>query len=734
MLPITLFAVGIVRKLSVEEREATERRTLIAARTLAEAVERETFSSIRTLQALAKSEELDQRDYESFYLEVRRVLSTQPWLTVTLVTPDGQPILNAKRPYGIELPPPNEPESLQRTIQTREPTVGNLAAGYIGNRMAFPIRVPILREGEVQYVLTAIMTPQALTDAVEKQTPIEDEWTRTVVDGEGIVVARTRDPQRFVGRRGTPPFLQKIAASSEGVYQDITLEGQQVYVAFHRITGSQWTAAVTVPVMVVEDPAQQAMGLVITAGLVSLLLSLAGAIALSEGISRSISRVTKGAKTLAQGGKPEVGFSSIQEVALLGNALETAANLLAEQERERMEHLDRVEAARAEAEAANRLKDEFLITISHELKTPLNAILGWSTLLQTGRLDAEKTEQAIATIERNARVQARLVDDLLDTSRIITGKLRLETEPVDLAAVITNALDSIRHGAEAKAIQLHTQLMPDMEPVLGDQNRLQQVVWNLLSNAVKFTPSGGNVTAKLKKVDNWAEITICDTGRGIKPEFLPYVFDRFRQADSSTTREFGGLGLGLAIVRHLVELHGGTVWADSKGLDQGAAFTLRLPLNRAPLKASPSSIPSHTESSIPSAALLVESDKLKGARILVVDDEPDARDMTAAVLTPQGATVRVCESAAEGFAAVTTWNPTVILSDIGMPQEDGYSFMARVRVWESAQGGRIPAIALTAFAREEDRNRAIAAGYDRHLAKPIDPVELVTLVAHLVSP
>lgn len=715
----------------MEEQEATERRTVLAARTLAETVERETSSTVRTLQALAESEELDQGNLEAFHTEIKRVLKTQStWLTIILVAPNGQQLVNARQPFGQPLPSVNERGSLLRVIQTKKPVVGDLAPGKLGQTLAFPIRVPVIREGQLRYILTAVITPQALTSTVETQAPIDGEWTRTIVDSAGIVVARTRAPERFVGQRGTPLFLEQIASGQEGIYQNTSLEGERVYMAFRRLKDSGWTAAVIVPIHVVHGPARQAMVFVIGSGIVLLILSMVGAIALSERISRSIASATQGAEALAEGKEPKVAFSAIQEVAMLGAALERSANLLAQQEQERTKHLARAEAARAEAEAANRLKDEFLITISHELKTPLNAILGWSTLLRAGRLTGEKMEQAIATIERNAKAQAHLVDDLLDTSRIITGKLRLETQPIDVSTVVTGALDSVQHAAEAKGIHLYLQKLSTIEPIMGDPNRLQQVIWNLLSNAVKFTPPGGQVTVELRSIDSVTEVVIRDTGRGIKPEFLPHVFDRFRQADSSTTREFGGLGLGLAIVRHLVELHGGTVEADSPGIDQGAIFTLRFPMTTAAPSARRQS-PQALTTPISELAVL-KTNKLPGLQVVVVDDEQDAREFIAAVLTQQGAEVKICSSAAEAFQVVTAWKPAVILSDIGMPQEDGYSLIAKVRAWESEVGTTIPAIALTAFTRKDDRERAIAAGFQLHIAKPVDPAALITAIARLV--
>jgi PAS domain S-box-containing protein len=402
-------------------------------------------------------------------------------------------------------------------------------------------------------------------------------------------------------------------------------------------------------------------------------------------------------------------------------------------EQQRLE-LARAQAARAEAEAANRSKDEFLATVSHELRTPLNAILGWSRMLRTSALDEPTRERALEVIERNAKAQGQLVEDLLDVSRIITGKLRLAVGPVNLTSVIENAIESMRPALDAKAITLQVALESETGVVSGDGERLQQVVWNLLSNAVKFTPKGGSVRVQLRRVNSHVEVNVSDTGKGISPEFLPYVFDRFRQADSSLTRAFGGLGLGLAIVRHLVELHGGTVQAESRGEGQGATFTIRLPI-LALHEAGWDGL--SLDAFQPSASrplAFKEAASLEGLTVMVLDDEPDARLLLTTILREQHAEVTAVATVEEAFAALTWVKPDIIVSDIGMPREDGYSFIRRLRALEAEQGEKwTPAIALTAHARDGDRLRALAAGYQSHIAKPADPLELVTVIYSLVG-
>jgi PAS domain S-box-containing protein len=399
-------------------------------------------------------------------------------------------------------------------------------------------------------------------------------------------------------------------------------------------------------------------------------------------------------------------------------------------EDERNQLLAREQEARAAAEAANRLKDEFLATLSHELRSPLNAMLGWTRLLNSRKFDEATTARALQTIERSAKSQAQLVEDLLDVSRIIQGKLRLNTRPVELVSVIEAAIETVRPATEAKEIDLQCVLDPGAGPVAGDSDRLQQVIWNLVSNAIKFTPKGGCVQVRLERVNSHVEITVKDTGKGIDPEFVPYVFERFRQADSSSTRVYSGLGLGLAIVRHLVELHGGTVRAQSEGEDKGATFTVKLPLLPILVEASPGEHSSRT------FALSVPFDNLpalKGIRVLIVDDEPDSRDLLVAALEQCEAKVFAFASASEALEAVSQLKPDVLVSDIGMPVEDGYSLIRKVRQLSAEQGGQIPAIALTAYARAEDRTKAIASGFQIHISKPVEPTELATVVASLAK-
>lgn len=401
----------------------------------------------------------------------------------------------------------------------------------------------------------------------------------------------------------------------------------------------------------------------------------------------------------------------------------------AEEEKSRLLASER--AARGAAEHASRMKDEFLATLSHELRTPLNAIVGWSHLLLQGDANKQDLQQGLSTIERNARVQTQLIEDLLDMSRIISGKIRLEIQRVSPESFIEAAIDSVHPAADAKDIRLERILDSHAGPVAGDPSRLQQVVWNLLSNAIKFTPRGGKVQVILRRSESHVELCVTDTGQGITPEFLPFVFDRFRQADASTTRKLGGLGIGLAIAKQLVELHGGSISVKSPGQGLGCTFTVQLPLMAIHAQ-SDGEPPVHSGDG---KALKVGHSQvaLKGVRVLVVDDEQDARDLIRRVLEDYNAEVVTACSADEAVPILESQKIHVLVSDIGMPVVDGYEFLKQVRLLKPESVGKIPAIALTAFARSEDRTRALMSGYQVHVAKPVEPTELVATVASVVG-
>ena len=389
-----------------------------------------------------------------------------------------------------------------------------------------------------------------------------------------------------------------------------------------------------------------------------------------------------------------------------------------------------LERAKREAEAASRAKEDFLAVLSHELRTPLSAVYGWARMLRSGKLQAEAAERALDVIVRNVDAQVQLIDDLLDVSRIITGKMRLDVRPVDLEAVIRAAIDAVRPAADSKEIRLQCVLDPRAVGITGDPDRLQQVVWNLLINAVKFTPKRGRVQVHLQRTNSHVEIDVSDTGQGISEEQLPHLFERFHQADSTSTRSHTGLGLGLALVRHLVELHGGKVTAQSPGEGQGATFTVELPVAIVRREQEREARAHPTARTV---LLSAAGPSLRGLRVLVVDDDRDGLDLVHAILVSSGAEARGCASASEGLKVVQEWRPHVLISDIEMPGEDGYTFIRKVRALDFTKGGKTPALALTAYGRVEDRLRTLSAGYSMHVPKPVDPAELGVIVASLAG-
>ncbi len=414
-------------------------------------------------------------------------------------------------------------------------------------------------------------------------------------------------------------------------------------------------------------------------------------------------------------------------VSVLSLVLDVTARKVAEEERSAL--LMRERDLRKHAEEADRLKDEFLATLSHELRTPLTSILGWASLVRNGEVEGPNVDRALETIERNARSQARLIDDLLDVSRIITGNLRLDLRPIDLAPIVDAAIDGLRPTAGAKQIQLHSHSDTKGCLVRGDPNRLRQIIWNLLLNAIKFTPRAGSVTVRLKCIEPHAQLIVSDTGEGISAEFLPYAFDRFRQAEGSMSRRQGGLGLGLAVVRHLVELHGGNVRAESGGEGQGSTFTVDLPLaveRRDPARAEDRKREIERRKGERLA-------RLDGLRVLLVEDDDDSRWLLGTMLKRQGAAVTSTSSSLEALNAFEVAAPDVVISDLGMPEENGLELMRKLRMFPAGRGGLVPAIALTGYATPKDRERALAAGFQLHLAKPVEASELIAAIFSLVG-
>jgi signal transduction histidine kinase len=578
LVPMIAFSVIAVLAFDRQQRTVVERGGVETARALMNAVDRELTTSITALQALATVRSLERDDLASFYDDARRVLASQPeWSTIILVTPAGQRVLDLSYPSGAALSPVAERESLERVVRTGQPAVGTLALGPL-KRLAFPVRVPIVRKGVLVYVLTGVLKPSAVDEILLRQK-LPAEWIGTIFDARRTVVARTGGTGQFLGGKVSTDFARVLDTEREGWTVTRTLEGVPVYTAFSRSDATGWGVGLGIPRAAVDAPLRRSLWLIAGGGLAFLVAAVALSAVIGKRITHPVTALSAAATAFgdradAPVSPPAGGPAEVQAVA---RAFTEAGTLLRARAAERDEALARAHATREEAEAANRAKDEFLAVLSHELRTPLNAVYGWARMLRMRTLSPGAAEHALEVIERNAAAQVRLIEEMLDISRIVTGHMRLQRSSVDLPAVIDSALDSVRPAAEAKSIRMDASIDPAAAHITGDPDRLRQVVWNLVSNAIKFTPPGGRVQVDVRRAGTEVEMAVSDTGRGIAPAILPYVFDRFRQGDSTSTRAHGGLGLGLALVRHLVELHGGTVTAASAGEGRGATFVVRLP-------------------------------------------------------------------------------------------------------------------------------------------------------------
>ncbi len=721
LVPMIVFSVIAVVAFDRQQRTVVERGGVETARALMNAVGRELANTVTTLETLGTARTLESGDLAGFYDDARRVLAGEPeWATIILLTPAGERLLDLTYPAGMSLPAAVERDSLERVVRTRQPAVGTLALGP-RERLAFAVRVPILRDDTPVYVLTGVIKPSALEDILNRQQ-LPDGWIGTIVDANRTVVARTGGSDTFVGKQVSAEFARLLGGAREGWSVTHTLEGMAVYTAFSRSERTGWGVGLGIPRAAVDGPLRRSLWFIAGGGLAFVGAAVAASFVVGKRITRPVAALAAaatavGERTDAAVSAPGGGPAELEAVT---RAFNDASALLRARAAERDEALARANAAREEAQAASRAKDEFLAVLSHELRTPLNAVYGWARMLRMRTLNPTAADHALEVIERNAAAQVRLIEEMLDISRVVTGNMRLQRQPVDLQAVVHSALDAVQPAADAKGIRLEASVDPAATPITGDPDRLRQVVWNLLSNAIKFTPSGGRVQVDARRAGDNVELAVRDTGQGITPAILPYVFDRFRQGDSTSTREHGGLGLGLALVRHLVELHGGTVTAASEGEGEGATFVVTLP-GHAGLAEGDDAAPARAPVSI------------DGIRILALDGAGDERDLLASVLGGAGGVVKTCASAAEAIAAVAAFRPHVILADVGMPLDEGYAFVRALRARAPSDGGLIPAAALTAAGRPEDARRVLQSGFQLHVPKPVDRDRLIAAVAVLAS-
>jgi signal transduction histidine kinase/ActR/RegA family two-component response regulator len=724
VLPLALLAGSGLFALARVQDVRVERVGLEVARSVGSAVDAELRSLVAVLETLATTRSLDDNDLAGFRDLAERVLEPKPeWAAIVLADRRATSLVDTR---SAESPLPgslSDSESFNRVLNTRVPVIGALTR-HENNAWLFAVRVPVIRAGEVRYVLTALVRPGAIRDVLLRRQ-VAGDWIVSIVDAHGRRVARSRAHEENLGGR-LSDSVQKVVdqGGTEGFGLATSLEGERIFTPYSRLAASGWTVVLGIPTSLVQTATYRSLAVYSGGVLLSIALGTLAALWVARSITRPIADLRGAAEALGRREPPSPPVTSIQEIRDVGAALKDAADALSRVEAQHQDLLRKERHARETAETADRVKEEFLAVLSHELRTPLNAVYGWARMLQRGEIrDEALIARAKDAIVRNADVQVQLIDDLLDLSRISTGKMRLDIRAVDVQAVLQGAVDAVRPAADAKGIRIETTIDPAPGSVTGDPGRLQQVVWNLLMNAVKFTPRGGRVRLRLTHVDSHLEIVVSDTGQGIAPEMLPHVFERFRQADSSSTRMHGGLGLGLALVKHLVELHGGTVMAMSDGPGQGATFIVRLPVGVAdvPVESAPR-YPDADES-------IADIVRLDGLRVVVADDDRDAIMLAEAILKSAGAEVRTCLTAADALDWVRRWRPDVLVSDIEMPGEDGYSLIRNVRALGPEEGGDTPAIALTAYGGSQDRLRSLAAGFTMHVPKPVDPGELTAIVA-----
>ncbi len=724
VVPIVLFATALIGYQAHLERTSVERGMRDTARALALALDRDIDDITTGVQALAASRHLDGPvDLASFYEEATAVSKSLGGWAV-LSEPSGRQVLNTSRPFGAALPMPTAAslEMMRAVARSRQRFVSNVIIGTVSRRPAVIVAAPVVRHDEVRYVLDFPFEPRQFTSLL-REAALSAGWIAIITDREGGVVARVPDTEASVGQKSPAAWIERTVVGDEGFIKGALLGPADVYAAYKRSRHAGWVVGVAAPVTLVEASSRRLLVLLSSGGVVLLAIASALAFVLGKRISEPIVALADSLKTHAT--PPPLAHGAVREVEELRRALEEATG--------RRQLLVTEQAARADAErraereeAANRAKDEFLAVLSHELRTPLNSMLGWIQLLRSGALDAARTSHGLDVIQRNVDQQARLISDLLDVSRIVAGRLALTMREVDLPRVVAGVAEAMRPAAEAKDITLTSRLATDAGPVLGDPERLGQIVENLLGNAIKFTPRGGHVILRLVR-DGGARLIVTDNGKGIAADLLPHVFERFRQGDATSTRAHTGLGLGLAIVRHLVELHGGRVTAESAGEGLGATFTVSLPIM---------STVSGTAEGLVADAMVPDVDApdlLDGITILVVDDDTDTRDLLATIFAEHGATPTVVANARDALATARRIVPDVLVCDIAMPGGDGYALVGEVKSWAAAAGVHVAAVALTAYARPEDRERALAAGFDVHLAKPVEPAQVLAAVARLAS-
>jgi signal transduction histidine kinase/ActR/RegA family two-component response regulator len=719
MLPVVLVAAFLVHRVVVENRDAVERRLLEAARVGAAIVDAELGGSIRALQGLGQSDRLTNGQFPAFYVQAQRLLATQPaWSAVSLAKIDGRQIAYTARPFGDPLPMVIDRDSFDRAIREKTPAIGNLRVGQVTRQPGFVVRVPVIRDDQVLYVVSAWITSRGFAKVLRREASLSDEWVRGVVDAGGVLVARSRDPDRFVGQKGTAGFLQRYELADEGVYRGVSLDAVPVYSAFSRAPMSRWIAGVAVPTSIVDAGFRQSMIALAIVALLLIGLGGGGTYLISRRISGDLSASAAEAEAIARGLHPSQPRSRVTELQRLLDALARSAALLETRQHERDEQVARADAARAEAEAADRAKDEFLAMLGHELRNPLAPALTGLHLMKLRSATDTTREREI--VERQIRHMARLVDDLLDVSRLRRGAIELRRERFEIADAVARAVEMTTPSFADMRHHLDVDVASDLV-IDGDRIRIAQVLSNLLSNAAKYTEPRGYILLRAREQNSHVVIECRDDGIGIAADLVPRVFDLFVQGQRGPDRRQGGLGLGLAVARTLVELHGGTIEATSAGTNQGSTFTVRLPL----ATMSGASTASGNDDEVSGKP------QLPFGSVMIVDDNRDALDTLLEALSEAGYKAFGASSSGEALDLAARVHPDVAVLDIGLPDMDGLELARAVRSITGAVPLRL--VALTGYGREQDRAAARAAGFDAFFVKPVDIPTLLDALQQLAS-
>ena len=712
VLPLAAMAALGLHALWNQQRTQAHRAALEIARAMSTAVDGELRRTIAAIEALTSSPLLERGDITGFHAMMQASLARRPdWVTILLAGPDGRPLANARFPFGAPLPAVVETDSLARAVASGRPSIGPLAKG--SEIAAIPIRVPVRVGGDVRYVLTAAVKADGMRDILDRQR-IPRDWVVAIFDGSEQLVARSRQRDVTLGQRPSPTLRKlMLDRGDEGTGLTNTLEGDAVYSAYSRSADTRWTVAVGIPDAVVEQAARRSAAAYATGLLLSLALAIGTALVVARGINEPMRALARAARQLGEGHAPDVPRTPVNEIREVGDALLAAARERADSEAERAALLARESAARAAAESANRAKDEFLAMLGHELRNPLSAISNSAQILARPECTPRQRDFATGVISRQTQNLVRMVDDLLDAGRLVAGKVGLSRGVVELDRLAHDVCDQMREAGRFAHHEVRVSTGPAV--VEGDRTRLEQVLNNLLANALTHTPPGGAITVDVRAVDAPAELDVSDTGVGIAEDDLPHVFDLFFQGAQSADRPNSGLGIGLTLVKHLVELHGGTITVERAGDAGGTRFRVSLPLRGAPA---------------PNVARAVEG-PAHAMTVLVVEDNDDARTTLRIALELSGHRVIEAADGADALRTLDGVRVDVALVDVGLPGMDGYTLCRALRERDDTRD--LPLVALTGYGQREDVARAHDAGFDMHLTKPATEQQLAHALATAAS-